>query len=208
MKKFIVNAGSRDELNYLKDLDISGIIVSLEGLSASYNFTVSLDEIDDIIRMYQDKMVIISMNKMMHNKDLALIERTLRVLKEKKVLIMFYDMGVFNIARRLGMSEMLIISQEHLNASTISNRFYQKRGINYSYITSDITYNEVSEIKDSGMKILYNIYGHIHLVINLFDTHNYKDIMKKIISMKKTDDDKYLGFYETGSMYKVKKGDL
>ena len=41
MKKFIVNAGSRDELNYLKDLDISGIIVSLEGLSASYNFTVS-----------------------------------------------------------------------------------------------------------------------------------------------------------------------
>ena len=118
MKKFIVNAGSRDELNYLKDLDISGIIVSLEGLSASYNFTVSLDEIDDIIRMYQDKMVIISMNKMMHNKDLALIERTLRVLKEKNVLIMFYDMGVFNIARRIGMSEMLIISQEHLNAST------------------------------------------------------------------------------------------
>lgn len=272
MKKFIVNAGSRDELNYLKDLDISGIIVSLEGLSASYNFTVSLDEIDDIIRMYQDKMVIISMNKIMYDKDLALIERTLRVLKEKKVLIMFYDMGVFNIAIRLGMSEMLIISQEHLNASTISNRFYQKRGINYSYITSDITYNEVSEIKDSGMKILYNIYGHIpmfysrrslisnylkyinkrkngnlyymkhnddfypikeesegtciyskcidltseiskmdddiYLVINLFDTHNYKDIMKKIISMKKTDDDKYLGFYETGSMYKVKKGDL
>ena len=48
----------------------------------------------------------------------------------------------------------------------------------------------------------------IYLVINLFDIYNYKDVMEKIISMKKTDDDKYFGFYETSSMYKVKKGDL
>lgn len=272
MKKFIVNAGSREELDYLKDLDISGIIISLEGLSASYNFTVGLEEIDNIISMYKNKMVIISMNKMMYDKDFALIERTLRILKEKNVLIMFYDMGVFNVARRLGMSERMIISQEHLNASIVSNQFYKKRGINYSYITSDITYNEVLDIKNSGMKILYNIYGHIpmfysrrslisnylkyinkdkngdiyymkheeefypikeeeegtciysrgidltleisemdddiYLVVNLFDVHNYKDVMKKIINMENGDGDKYYGFYEISSVYKVKKGDL
>lgn len=272
MKKYIVNAGSRDDINYLKDLDISGIIISLKDLSAGYNFTVSLEELNEIISMYKDKMVIINMNKMMYDKDLSLVESTLRVLKEKNVLIMFYDIGVFNIAKKLGMCDKMIIAQEHLNASTISNQFYQKRGINYSYITSDITYSEVFNIKESGMQIFYNIYGHIpifysrrslisnylkyvniskngdiyyikneddfypikeenegtciyskcinltkeidkidddiYLVINLFNTHNNMEIVKKIISNEKITDNEYLGFYEVNSVYKVKKGDL
>ena len=74
---------------------------------------------------------------------------------------MFYDMGIYNIAKELGMVNKLIIYQDHLNASIQSNKFYNQIGIKGSYITSDITGEELLEIKDnSNMEIYFLGYGY------------------------------------------------
>ena len=48
-------------------------------------------------------------------------------------------MAVYNIAKEYNMADKLVIYQEHLNASILSNEFYYNLGIKCSYITSDIT---------------------------------------------------------------------
>ena len=59
------------------------------------------------------------------------------------------------------MVSKLVIYQDHLNASSMSNNFYYKRGITGSYITSDITMDELLDIKkESKMDILFMVYGY------------------------------------------------
>ena len=78
------------------------------------------------------------------------------------VMVMFYDMGVYNIALELGMINKLVIYQDHLNASIQSNMFYYDLGIKGSYITSDITGKELLEIKNnSKMDIYFTGYGYL-----------------------------------------------
>ena len=68
---------------------------------------------------------------MIHNSDLELVKEVLSKIKNSKVSgILFYDLGVFNLIKKLDIDKELILSQEHLNASTKSNLFYYNKGIN------------------------------------------------------------------------------
>ena len=100
---------------------------------------------------------------MIHNKDLELVRDILPKIKDSKIKkIMFYDLGVFKMCKEMNINKELILSQEHLNASQNSNSFYYKQGIKNSFITSDITYNEILEIKNrTKMNIYFTVYGYL-----------------------------------------------
>ena len=60
------------------------------------------------------------------------------------------------------MVDKLVIYQDHLNASILSNKFYYDLGITGSYISSDITGEELLEIKNnSKMDIYFTCYGYV-----------------------------------------------
>ena len=62
----------------------------------------------------------------------------------------------------LNTNKELILSQEHLNASSSTNLFYKNRGITGSILTNDITFNEVIDIKNNtNMDIFYTVYGYL-----------------------------------------------
>ncbi len=157
--KLIVSANSISHLKKLLKKDIDGVIISIDKLAVNDSFYVSLEELDRLD--FNDKEVFVSLNKLMHNDDLILLQKVMAGLKDKKVRIIFYDMAVYMIAKRLDMVDKLVISQDHLNASVLSNKFYLNRGIKASYITSDITKDELVEIKKkSGMEIFFLGYGY------------------------------------------------
>ena len=160
MSKLIVSANSKRHLNSLLKKDIDGVILSLDKLSVNDSFYVNVSEIEKI--NFGNLEVFISLNKLMHNSDLPYLEEVMSKLKDMNVKILFYDMAVYNIAKRLNMVSKLVIYQDHLNASSLSNRFYFDLGINTSYITSDITEEELLEIKkNSKMKIMFLCYGYV-----------------------------------------------
>ena len=157
--KLLVSANSIKHLNSLLKKNIDGVILSIDKLAVNDSFYIDASELDKI--SFNDKEVFISLNKLMHNCDLALLRSVMNKLKNKNVRILFYDMAVYNIAKELDMVDKLVISQDHLNASVLSNKFYLKRGIRASYITSDITKDELLEIKEkSGMEIFFLGYGY------------------------------------------------
>lgn len=159
MGKLVVSANSIKHMNSLLKKDIDGIILYIKKLSVNATFYIDIDEIDKID--FGKKQIFVNLNKIMHNSDLAYLRKVLNKLKEKDVSILFYDMAVYNIACEYEIVDKLIIYQDHLNASILSNNFYFDLGIKGSYVTSDITCQELLEIKrNSNIKVMFMVYGY------------------------------------------------
>lgn len=269
MNKIIVKPNKKEDINELINLEIDGIILPLEDLSVGTSFFISLEE---IIKLKTDKEKIVLINKIMHNNDLELLKETLIKLNESSIKkIIFYDLSVYTLSKELNINNIeLIIGQDHLNRSIKSHNFYNELGINYSYISSDITIDEIKEIKENTkMKLFYMAYGRIplfcsrrYLVSNYFDyikqekkernyyiqnkedklyiseednatliysdivnlinnieeldfidylvldfnnIEEYKEIINNFKNKIKDGKEYYLGFYNTKTIYKVKK---
>lgn len=190
MSKLIVGVNSRIDIDKVINKDIYGIMLYIDKLSVNSNVYFN---VDDIIKMdLGNKKLYVVMNKIMHNSDLSLVRDTLSKLKDMDIKIMFYDMAVYNIANKLGIADKLVIYQDHLNTSVLSNKFYYDMGICGSYISSDITMEELLEIKDnSKMEIYFTSYGYLpifysrrYLIRNYLKYINKEDISGdyKIIS--------------------------
>lgn len=160
MSKLIVSVNSFEQMNRLIDKDIYGVMLYIDKLSVNSSFYVNIDDISKI--NFKDKKIYIVMNKIMHNNDLDIVRNNLSRLKDMDVKILFYDMSVYNISKELDMVDKLVIYQDHLNASILSNKFYYDLGITGSYISSDITGEELLEIKNnSKMEIYFTGYGYV-----------------------------------------------
>lgn len=160
MSKLIVSVNSYEQMNRLMDRDIYGFMLYIDKLSVNSSFYIDIDYIKNID--FNDKKIYLVMNKIMHNNDLDMVRDILVKIKDMDVKILFYDMSVYNISKELGIVNKLVIYQDHLNASILSNKFYYGLGITGSYISSDITGEELLEIKNNNdMDIYFTCYGYV-----------------------------------------------
>lgn len=182
MSSFIAVPSKREDIDILLDKDIKGLIIGVLGLSI-YPFELDIEDIIDIANN-TDKEIVIAMNKMIHNKDLALVRDIIEKVKNSKISkIMFYDLGIFNICKSMNLDKELILSQEHLNASTYSNNFYYDKGISNVMITSDVTKDEILDICDNTkMNVYYTVYGYLPIFYSrrYLLTNYFKYIDKEI----------------------------
>lgn len=198
MSKLIVSANSIDMLNKLIDMNIDGIIVSIKDMAVNDSFYLDIDELKKID--FKEKEVFVSLNKLMHNNDLDKLRDIMNELKDMDVKIMFYDMAVYNIAKELDIVNKLVIFQDHLNASTLSNKFYYDLGINTSYIANDITMDELLNIKkNSKSKIMFLGYGYQPIFYSRrYLISNYLDFINE-----EKNDGNYKIVSDTGRYYPI-----
>lgn len=157
MKKILVIPNSYDNLGEVLKTNINGIILPIKGLSVNNSISFTVEDIKNIINL-TSKEVCVSINKIMHNDDLEYLEKVLIALNKLNIRkILFYDLSVINICKKLGIRKDLVVFQDHLNTSLYSNNFYKKRGIKNILITNDITKEEINEIgkHNSLMLICY-----------------------------------------------------
>ena len=161
MSNLVVIPGKMEDINKILNMDIKGIILGVKSLSI-YPLELDIDNIIDI-KNNTDKKVYVIIKKMIHNNDLDMVREVINKINNSNIDgIIFYDLGVFNIIKKMNVNKELILSMEHLNASINSHLFYKKRGITGSIVTNDITYNEVLDIKNNtGMNIFYMVYGYL-----------------------------------------------
>lgn len=161
MNNLIIVPNKKEDIDIILNKNIKGIILGVKDLSI-YNLELSIEEIITISNK-TDKKIIIAINKMIHNKDIIKVKEVLnKIINSNISSILFYDIGILKIAKDLNLNQELILSQEHLNASINSNNYYYKKGINAAHITSDITYQELLEIKDKvKLNIYYTVYGNL-----------------------------------------------
>ena len=200
MSNFIVVPNKHKNIEFILNKNIKGLIIGVKGLS-TYPFELSIEDIITIADN-TDKEITVSMNKMIHNKDLELVREVLTKVKDSNIKkIMFYDLGVFKICKDMNIEKELILSQEHLNASNNSNEFYYNKGISNTYVTSDITCEEILEIKDNTkMNIYYTVYGYLPI---FYSRRNLLSNYFKYIDEDMTDDTYYI--FNNNLRYMIKE---
>lgn len=180
MSKIITIPSSIEEIDKTVDL-VDGFIIGIKDMCVNTNFVI--DDLS-ILNKYSDKDIFISLNKNIHEFDLAKVKNILLELNKYNIKgVLYYDIGLFNIYKGLDLNYDLVWSQEHLVTNYNTINYWNSFGVNYAYLSSDITEEEIITItKNSKSKLLVNLFGYLpmfvskrHVIKNYLDYFNLSD---------------------------------
>lgn len=181
-------------LNSIKDITkceklCDGFILGIKNLSVNLPNYFSLEEVKENIKLLKNdnKDLFISLNKNMHNCDLDNLNYTLKELSTLNIDgIIFYDIAIINVCKKLNLNFNLIWNQEHLVTNYNTINYWQEKGVEFSYLSSELTLDEILEIrKNTTSKLMINVFGYIPmftskrpLVNNYLEKFDLKDESK------------------------------
>ena len=182
-----------DNINQIKDNKnlYDGVILSIDKYSVNSRYTLSINEIKDIIKIIPNKEVFISINKNIENNELDELESILLSLNELNIKgVLYSDVALVTYKDKLNYD--LVWAQEHLVTNYETINYWHDFGVNDAYLSSDLNINEISIItKNTDVKLMANIFGYQsmfvskrHIVKNYLNNFNIKD-NSKIHYMKK-----------------------
>jgi collagenase-like PrtC family protease len=173
--KTLVMISSLKQIN----LPCDGVIVGIKDLSVNMPAYFEVEDLKNI-----DKEIFVCLNKNMHNSDLELLEKTMLELNNYNIKgVIYYDLAILSIYKRLNLNYDLVWNQEHMTTNYDTINFYKKEGVEYTIVSNDITLRECLEIKENtNSKLMITLFGYLpifvsirHLVKNYLKTFNLKD---------------------------------
>lgn len=178
-KKLIIPSNMKMIKRFKNKVD--GYILSVDGLSVNAPYYFKIDEVLDIVRKNHDKEIFISLNKNMHDSDLECLKETLLKLDKTNVKgIIYYDISIVNLKEELGLNLELVWNQEHMTNNYFTINYWKEHGVNYTWLSNDITLKEIKEIEENvNSKLMIELFGYVsmftsyrHLVNNYLKTFN------------------------------------
>lgn len=185
MTKLLVMPNNLDSIKKLIN-SCDGFVVGIKNFSVNVPISFSVEDIKNISKICKEnkKELFVMVNKNIHNSELQALVECLELLANLDISgIMYYDIAVLNLNKKLNLNLNLIWSQEHLTTNYATSNFWNANGVDNVYLSSDITLDEIIDIKNNiNMNIFVNVFGylpmfvsHRHLVKNYLDTFNLTD---------------------------------
>ena len=145
-----------DYLNYT-----NSFIIGLKDFSINY-VEYDIYEIEKLKKDYPQLELFISINKNIFNNDLPLLEDYLLKLNKLKVNgILFYDLSVMYLCHKYHLDIPLIWGAEHMTTNYNTCNYYYNKGCKYTFLSSEITCDEIKEIKEkSPIKLISFVFGY------------------------------------------------
>ncbi len=148
-----------------------------------------------------DKEIYIQVNLIIHNDNLETVKSHLEFLKEIDVDgIIFGDLAVYNIAKRLSLHDKLIYNPETLNTNFFDPVFWNKKGIKGIIISKEINLEDITGISKTARlgAIELAITGHGHL--NMF--HSRRPLIENYF---KFNDQEYENYVNSRNLHLVEE---
>lgn len=167
---------------------VSTFIMPINDFSINYEsyFTLSqIKEVNDIADVF------VVVNKNIHNNEVSALKELLLEIEKMDIAgIIFYDIALVNLKKKLNLKTPLVWAQEHLTTNYETINYWFDKGCEYAYLSSELTRKEMDEIvKNARSKTFVNVFGYLpmftsrrHVVKNYLDYFDLKDIQgeKKI----------------------------
>ena len=224
MSKYTIVPRSKEDIDYLLDKDIKGLIIGVKNLSI-YEYELDVDSILGISNK-TDRKIIIAINKMIHNNDLDYVKEVLSKVKNTNISILFHDLGVLNIIKELNEIKKNTGMNIYYTVYGYLPIFYSRRSLvtNYfKYIDKEVNDDKYYIInKDNKYLIKEKEYGtiiYIPLVNLINDLDKIEDIDNYVIDLSYITDNsiidsilnnnvegtQYKGFFDIKTTYKIKE---
>ena len=155
----LVNLTSKELDRFLEFTN--SFIIGLENYSVNY-YEISLDEIKELLEKYPNIDLFVSINKNIFNKDIKDLENKLISLSKLKIKgVLFYDLAILEIVKRLNLKLDLVIHQTHMITNYNICNYYHDLGVKYGYLSTEITEEEISEISSkTKLELMAYFIGH------------------------------------------------
>ncbi|MFV0249535.1 MAG: U32 family peptidase [Bacilli bacterium] len=170
-------------INYKKLEQADAYLFGIENMSVNFEHYIKMEQLKEISEYLnkKNKECFIALNKNFHNKDLDQLEQILLEIENLNITgIFYYDLALLSLKDKLKLKINLVWSAEHLTTNYATINFYQKYGVEYTYLSGEITKDEIIEIrKNTKNKLIVPILGYLpmfvserHLVDNYLKTFN------------------------------------
>lgn len=198
MSKMLTIPSSLNEINKTKNI-VDGFIIGIKDLSTNINFYIDFDELS-IINDLKNKDIFIALNKNMHNSDLEKIKKILIELNNYKIKgVLYYDVAVLSIYKSLNLDYDLVWACEHYATNYNTINYWYNFGVNYTYLSSDITLKEILDISvNSKSKLMVNVFGYLPMFVSK------RHIVKNYLNYFKLSDKSSINYIEKeGNIYPI-----
>lgn len=181
MGKVSVIITSINQAKKIKD-KVDAYLMPIEGLSINYQKTFTIEDIKKVKK--NNKEIFVFINKNIENNELEKLETILKEIDKLDINgIIFYDIALIKLKKKLNLKTDLVWHQEHMTNNYGTVNYWYKKGIKYTYLSSEITKREIDEIKtNTKAKLFVNIFGYVpmftskrHLLKNYQDTFYIKE---------------------------------
>lgn len=187
-------------LKIINNLNCDGVIIGIDKLSVNMP-CFKLEELKKI----KNKEIFVSLNKNIHNKDLELLKETLIKLNDYNIkAVIFYDIAIPNLAKKLSLNYDLVWNQEHMTNNYYTINFWYNHGCKYTWVSNDITLREMKEIKDNTKsKLMVTLFGYIPMFTSL------RPLVKNYLNTFNIIDNSKINYIEKeGKMYPLINNEL
>ena len=176
--KLLVGLNTRSILDYLDYTN--SFIIGLKDFSINYQ-EYTCEEIKKLREEYPNIEIFVSINKNIFNSDLKDLEEKLEYLSKLNINgVLFYDLSILSIVKEKKLNIPLVWAQEHMTTNYNTCNYYYDKGCEYVYLSSEITVDEIKEIKEkSKIKLISFFFGYPDvsftkrkLLTNYFLYHN------------------------------------
>lgn len=153
-----------------------------------YSFSnTEIIEANNLIKSL-NKEIYIVMNYIVHNNNLPELTEFLDFVKELDVDgIVFGDLAVYQLAKKIGIEDKLIYSPETLNTNYYDPIFWKKQGIKGITISKEITLEDIKTISEDKL-LEISLIGHGHL--NMF--HSRRPLIENFFKYTNKEYDEYV----------------
>lgn len=181
---------------YIKEYEKIGadaFIFGLKNFSVNYELTLSLEEIKELLKVC-DKEIFIAINKNIFNSELKSLKNILIELDKLNIKgVLFYDLSLLYLKKELNLKIDLVWNQTHMVTNYNTCNYYHNKGVEYAFLASEITLEEILEIKKkTNMKLMTYVIGYPimsfsrrKLLTNYYKGNNKTNLTKKNYLMDK-----------------------
>lgn len=146
MNKYYMIPNSKEIDSFKEEL-----ILPLKDFSIGFNVYFDADEIKEISK---NKVVNVIINRFMHKDDLQNIKSIIDVIKPYVNLFFIEDLGLLSLLEK----DKIVLYQNHIVNNYDSVNYFKELGINNIVINSDLTIEEIEEIREKVSSNLF-IFG-------------------------------------------------
>ena len=147
--------------NILEYKEVDGFILPLLNFSVDYKNYYSLDDIKKIVSE-TDKKIFVVINKMIENDEIENLKEVLLELDKLNISgVFFYDLAVLELKKELNLNIDLVWNNTHMVTNYYTSNYYYDKGCKYSYLSNEITIDEIIEFKKNAKaKLIFMLLGY------------------------------------------------
>lgn len=156
--KLMCNLNSLAYISDYEEIGLEGLMVGHDEISSRHAMSLEFEDMCDLSSKFQ---VYVLMNLLYTQSQLPLVKEWLLKIKDSSIQgIIFQDLGLFQMAKELGLTQEMMYSPETLNTNHLTLNDLHQIGIDSAFLAREISKEDIQNIlENSTMPLMIQVHG-------------------------------------------------